>query len=203
MNKAGCAIVMTAATALGAGEAAAQKIEKAKVFVGGSVGVSIGADRADFAERTMSDATAGSDGVVSAFGAFTGVEFKGFAGELGYVKMGDQEIEITPTRTGDPERTATVAREVLFVTMSSELPWKAQKGIKIATNAKAGLAKWQSKSSLGDLSGLSLIAGLNATLKVNKRVDVRADALVLPASDSGQSDQQMIFLVSVSYDFEL
>ena len=81
-------------------------------------------------------------------------------------------------------------------------PWKAQNGIKVATNVKAGLAKWGSESSIGDLSGLSLIAGLNATLKVSKRIDLRADALVLPASDEGQSDQQVIFLLGLTCDFE-
>ena len=194
---------MAAAMALGAGEAGAQKIEKPKVFVGGSVGLSIGSDRADFAERTMNDATAGSDRSVSALGAFAGVEYKGLAGELGYLKMGDLEIEITPKRAGVPGRTVTVARDVLFLTMSHELPWKAQKGIKVATNVKVGLAKWGSESSIGNLSGLSLIAGLNATLKVNKRIDLRADVLYLPASDKGQSDQQVILLLALSYDFEL
>ena len=203
MRKAGCAIVMAAAVGIGAGEAAAQKIEKPKVFVGGSVGLSIGSDRADFVERTMSDATAGGDRSVSALGAFAGVEYKGLAGELGYLKMGDLEIEITPNRGGEPGRTVTVARDVLFLTMSHELPWKSQKGIKVATNVKAGLAKWGSKSSIGNLSGLSLIAGLNATLKVNKRIDLRADLLYLPAGDRGQSDQQVILLLALSYDFEI
>ena len=80
---------------------------------------------------------------------------------------------------------------------------RRQKGIKVATNVKVGLAKWGSESSIGNLSGLSLIAGLNATLKVNKRIDLRADVLYLPASDKGQSDQQVILLLALSYDFEL
>ena len=45
--------------------------------------------------------------------------------------------------------------------------------------------------------------GLNATVKVAKRVDLRADALLLPASDRGQSDRQVIFLLGLTYDFEL
>ena len=147
-------------------------------------------------------ALAGGDRSVSALGAFTGVEYKGFAGEFAYVKMGDQEIEITPKRAGAPGSTVTVVRDVLFVTMSRELPWKAQKGIKVATNVKAGLAKWGSEPSIGDLSGLSLIPGLNATLKLSKRIDLRAGALVLPASDEGQNDQQVIFLLGLTYDFE-
>ena len=203
MRTAGRAIAMAAAIALGAGEAAAQKLEKPKVFVGGLVGLSIGSDRVDFAGDTMSDATAGGDRSVSAVGGYAGAEFKGLAGEIGYLKMGEQEIEIDPTRAGEPGTTVSVAREVLFLTMSQELPWKVQKGVKIATNVKAGLAQWASESSMGDLSGLSLIAGLNATLKVNKRIDLRADALYLPASDRGQSDQQVILLLGLTWDFDL
>ena len=35
------------------------------------------------------------------------------------------------------------------------------------------------------------------------RVDLRADALHLPASDKGQSDQQVILLLGLPCDFEL
>ena len=203
MRRTRCAVAMAAAMALGAGEAAAQKIEKPKVYVGGSAGLSVGSDRADFVERTRRDATAGSDSYVSAFGVFAGVEFKGLAGELGYVKMGDQDIEITPNGAGNAKETVTVSRDMLFVTMSHELPWKSQKGIKVATNVKVGLAKWGSESDIGDLSGVDLITGLNATVKVGKRIDLRADALLLPASDEGQSDHQVIFLLGLTYDFEL
>ena len=189
--------------AFGTGEAAAQKIEKPKVYVGGIVGLSVGSDRADFVERTRRDATAGSDSYVSALGVFAGVEHEGLAGELGYVKMGDQDIEITPNGAGNAKETVTVARDLLFVTMSHELPWKSQKGIKVATNIKVGFAKWGSESAIGDLSGVDLVTGLNATVKVAKRIDLRVDALLLPASDEGQSDHQVIFLLGLTYDFEL
>ena len=203
MKQAGWAVAMAAAVALGAQDAAAQKIEKPEVYVGGSVGLSVGSDRADFVEATRRGTTAESDGYVGALGVFGGVEFKGLAGELGYVKMGDQDIEITPNRAGDSGEPVAVARDVLFATVSHELPWKVQKGIKLATSVKGGIARWTSESAIGNLSGWNLIVGLSATLKVSKQIDLRADALVLPASDGGQSDQQMIVLVGLTYDFEL
>ena len=203
MKRTRCAIAIAAAMAFGTGEAAAQKFEKPKVYVGGLVGLSVGSDRADFVGRTRRDATAGSDSYVSALGVFAGVEHEGLSGELGYVKMGDQDIEITPNGAGNAKEIVTVARDLLFVTMSHELPWKSQKGIKVATNIKVGFAKWGSESAIGDLSGVDLVTGLNATVKVAKRIDLRVDALLLPASDEGQSDHQVIFLLGLTYDFEL
>ena len=43
---------------------------------------------------------------------------------------------------------------MLFVTISRELPWNAQKGIRIATNVTAGLAK-----RAGGKCGLVLVSG--------------------------------------------
>ena len=203
MKRAASAVAIAAAISLGTGEAAAQKIEKPKVYVGGSAGVSIGSDRADFVEATRRDATTGGDGYISALAVFAGVEHKGLAGELAFVALGDQDIEIRPSGAGSAAETVTVSRDLLFATMSHELPWKSQKGIKVATNVKAGLAIWGSESDIGDLSGVDLIVGLNATVKMGKRIDLRADALLLPASDMGQSDQQVLLLLGLTYDFEL
>ena len=138
MKQAGCAIAIAAVVMLGSGAAAAQKIEKPKVYVGGSAGLSVGSQRADFIARSRRGVTVTSDGYVSALGVFAGAEFKGLAGELGYVKMGDQDIEITSNRTNDATETVVVARDVLFMTMSHELPWKLQKGIKLAAAVKGG-----------------------------------------------------------------
>ena len=203
MKHAGCAIAVAAVMTLGSGATAAQKIEKPKVYVGGSAGLSVGSQRADFVAGSRRDATVAGDSYVSALGVFAGAEFKGLAGEIGYVKMGDQDIEITPNRTGSATETFAVARDVLFMTMSHELPWKVQKRIKLATAVKGGIARWTSESNEGDLSGWDLIVGLSATVKVNRRIDLRADALVLPASDKGQSDQQVMFLLGLTCDFEL
>ena len=127
---------------LSAGSAHAQKIERVEKVLGVFLGAATAGQAVSYAKSQLAGDVGSPDTFGVAYGAYGAIEYKKYAGEVGYIGRTDQSF-------GSPRR-ADITRHVLYVAGLLDLPFEYKKKPKITTFAKAGVARWSAKSS--DLS---------------------------------------------------
>ena len=190
--------VLTGFLALVAGSANAQKIETVEKVVGVFVGAATAGQAISYAKSHLDGDLGSPDTFGFAYGAYGAIEYKKYAGEVGYIGRTDQLLGAT--------RKTNITRHILYVAGLLDLPFEYKKKPKITTFAKGGLARWSAKSSDPSVfplhaSGIDPLVGIGAKIQLKKKIDIRAEALMVLATPSGLSDRQQYFLLSGQYSW--
>ena len=190
--------VLLASFFLAPGSAYAQKIERVEKVLGVFIGVGTASQAVSYAKSSSGLDIGSPDTFGFAYGAYGAIEYKKYAGELGYIGRTDQTLGTT--------RQADISRHVLYIAASLDLPIEYNKKPKITTFAKGGIASWSAKSSdpavlALDATGIDPLVGIGAKIKLKKKIDIRAEMLMVLATPDGVSDRQQYFLLSGQYSW--
>ena len=183
--------------------ARAQKIETPIVYAGLGSGIVGGSDMASLSGVLRGSSDVDKDGPGTAWTAFGGVKFKGYAVETGY--LGRTHEEFSLRSDGSAMEDVVIKRRAFFVAGAADIKLDLKKPAflkKLVPYAKAGIAWWRIDISGDDVTeGWDPLVGLGASFKLSKKLDVRAEVLMVLADDDRISDDQHYYLLSGCWKF--
>lgn len=190
--------VLVASVGFAVGNAEAQKIERVEKVLGVLVGAATAGQAVSYAKSSLGADVGDPDTFGAAYGAYGAIEYKKYAGEAGFIGRTEQSV--------GTNRGATLRRHVFYVAGLLDLPFEYKKKPEITTFVKGGVARWSVKSSDRSAlpiegSGFDPLFGIGAKVKLKKKIDVRAEALMVFATPGGVSDRQQYFLLSGQYSW--
>ena len=184
--------------------ARAQKIENPVVYAGFGSGIVGGNDMASLSGVLHDSGDVDKDGPGTAWTAFGGVKFKGYAVETGYLGRTHEEFGL---HSGSAVDDVVIKRRAFYVTGAADIKFDLKKPAflkKLVPYAKAGIAWWRVDISGDDVDvteGWDPLVGLGASFRLSKKIDVRVEALIVLADDDRISDDQHYFLLSGCWKF--
>ena len=183
--------------------ARAQKIEKPVVYAGFGSGIVGGNDMASLSGVLRGSIDVDKDDPGTAWTAFGGARIKGYAVETGY--LGRTHEEFSLLRSDGSAEDVVIKRRAFYVAGAADIKLDLKKPAflkKLVPYAKAGIAWWRVDISGDDVTeGWDPLAGLGVSFKLSKKLDVRAEALMVLADDDRISDDQHYFLLSGCWKF--